>query len=246
MIQHKERRAQQEPETCTWVTREDGVRNFLAPHRQPDDTSNRFVCIHGIPGAGKTVLASYVIEIAAANCKAHGYAYYYCLYSREQDETIPFLKWILRQLCWQTDKMVPSKIKEADDKSDGISKEDLLDCLEQVSSHYENGVYIVIDAVDESKPRDNLVKVLTEIGTADRFWKVSLLFTCREENDIMMPINRLGKSCTRISMSNPNVREDVKRYVHNQLIAVHAFSKYFDAAVLAEVENQLTQKAKGM
>jgi hypothetical protein len=99
--------------------------------------------------------------------------------------------------------------------------EDLLDCLAKVSLLYDNGVYIIIDAVDESQRRENLVKVLSQIGTEERFWKVSLMFTSREENEIIEPIRQLGEKCALVSMGNTSVREDIKRYIHNQLLTLH-------------------------
>ncbi|KAJ8130544.1 hypothetical protein O1611_g3085 [Lasiodiplodia mahajangana] len=242
---HKNRMAQQEAGTCEWVSREEHFTNWLRPHNTSSNPS-RFICIYGIPGAGKTVLASSLIQTAARNCQSRGYAYYYCLYSRKQDETVPFLMWVLRQLCKQQHDTVPTKVKEADASEDGLSIPDLLDCLYQVSLTYENGVYIIVDAVDESKPRENLRKVLTEIGTDERFWKVSLLFTSREEDEIMRPIRELGSSCVCISMSNINVREDIKRYVHTQLTRADFFVRWEDPAFLEDVENTLTHKAKGM
>ncbi|KAI1131556.1 hypothetical protein F5Y10DRAFT_275455 [Nemania abortiva] len=242
---HKNRKAQQEAETCEWVSREERFMDWLKPHNTPTNRS-RFICIHGIPGAGKTVLASSLVETAAVNCSSRGYAYYYCLYSRKQDETVPFLKWVLRQLCKQQDNTVPTKLKDAYDREEGLSIQDLLDCLQQVSLTYENGVYIIVDAVDESKPRENILKVLSQIGTEERFWKVSLLFTSREESEIMAPIHELGNSCACISMSNKNVRDDIKRYVHAQLTQGGFLFKWDDDAFLEEVETTLTQKAKGM
>ncbi|KAI0104204.1 hypothetical protein GGR51DRAFT_572851 [Nemania sp. FL0031] len=242
---HKERKAQQEAQTCEWVSRNEHFINWLQPHDASRNPS-RFICIHGIPGAGKTVLASSLVETAAANCNSHGYAYYYCLYSRKQDETVPFLKWVLRQLCKQQHNTVPTKLKDAESRGEDLSVKELLDCLYQISLTYENGVYIIVDAVDESKPRENLLEVLTQIGTEDRFWKVSLLFTSREEEEIMMPIRDLGQSCVCISMSNRNVREDIKHYVHAQLTKIDFFARWEDSAFLEEVETTLTQKAKGM
>ena len=240
---HSDRMRQQEPETCTWVLREEYFRVWL------DTVAGsrcRFLCIHGIPGAGKTVLASSIIEKVAMKCRSRGYSYYYCLYSRNQDETMPFLKWVLRMLCRQAQNMVPRILEDAYENEAAPSVDDLLQCLEEVSQQYENGVYIIVDAADESIPRDNLVKVLSCIGTNQRFQKVSLLMTSREENEIMEPIRQLGGACALISMSNKNVREDLRRYVHKRLINIPEFGNLENAKFLEEVERTLTLKANGM
>ncbi|TGJ80343.1 hypothetical protein E0Z10_g8423 [Xylaria hypoxylon] len=246
---HRDRRAQQEPKTCEWVSREKDFRSWLnEPHNPPGTprTGPRFICIHGIPGAGKTVLASSIAETTAIKCKAHGYAYYYCLYSRKQDETVPFLRWVLRQLCKQKQNMVLPEFEEAYEREEALSVDDLLNCLEKVSLIYENGVHIIVDAVDESNPRENIITVLSRIGTEERFGKVSLLVTSREESDIMEPIRQLRTSCACISMSNKNVQNDLRRYVHEQLTKMPVFARWEGDSFLEEVEYTLTQKANGM
>lgn len=61
-----------------------------------------FLWIHGTPGAGKSVLASFLNE----ELKRHGAssadiatAYYYCFYGHNQDESEHLLRWLLSQLC---------------------------------------------------------------------------------------------------------------------------------------------------
>src|SRR6185437_8727424 len=69
-----------------------------------DADSNKFLWIHGIPGAGKTILASFIIEQLKQHCNDAtevGYSYYYCHNFNNQDEAGPFLKWIVGQLCRQ-------------------------------------------------------------------------------------------------------------------------------------------------
>ncbi|KAI1359563.1 hypothetical protein F5Y08DRAFT_349542 [Xylaria arbuscula] len=242
---HSNRKQQQEPETCNWVMREEAFIRSLRSFSSHRDHC-RFICIHGIPGAGKTVLASSIIEKVADDCNSHGYAFYYCLYSRKRDETVPFLKWVLRQLCTQAKSLVPRKLLAAYEAEGTLSIEDLLDCLEEVSLSYRNGVYIVVDAVDESHPRENLIQVLPRIGTEERFINISLLLTSREENEVMGTIHELGAACSLISMSNKNVREDLKRYVHEQLTKIARFNRWQNDRFLGEVESTLTDKANGM
>ncbi|KAI0975983.1 hypothetical protein F4678DRAFT_209602 [Xylaria arbuscula] len=242
---HADRKSQQEPETCNWIRRDASFTNWLEPHTALDARC-RFIWVHGIPGAGKTVLASSIVEKTALNCNSKGYAYYYCLYSRDRDETVPCLKWVLRQLCKQNDHTVPRKLSNAYEREDALSIGDLLDCLEEVSLSYRNGVYIIVDAVDESRPRESLLSVLSRIGTDRRFWKVSLLFTSRVENEILEPITRLKAGCAQISMSNMSVRADLRHYVHERLSRIPAFMRWENDPFLGEIERTLTQKANGM
>lgn len=79
---------------------------------------SRCLWVHGIPGAGKTVLASHLIEKINQldTCDAEGdmpvaTVYYYCYHARDQDETAPFLRWIISQLC-RNSKKVPGKVHQ--------------------------------------------------------------------------------------------------------------------------------------
>src|SRR6266536_4322083 len=65
---------------------------------------NRFLWLHGIPGAGKTVLLSFVVENIKRGCKdtapdGTGWEYNYCYFGRDQDETPHLLRWVINQLC---------------------------------------------------------------------------------------------------------------------------------------------------
>ncbi|KAI5926357.1 hypothetical protein F4810DRAFT_532194 [Camillea tinctor] len=239
---HADKRELQEPNTCSWMTREDAWKQWLNRQALPNK-SRRFIWIHGIPGAGKTVLASYLIEQAASACQARGYAYYYCLHSRNQDETIPMLKWVVTSLSKRAG-LIPTKIQEAYKSESVLSILDLLDCLEEIS-HQFNQVYIIVDAVDESQPRDVLLKTLSEIGTSERFCNVSLLFTSREENDIAETIKDLRGNCSEISMSNINVRDDIKSFVRAELKRDRAWRRW-DPGFLNDIEDRLVQEARGM
>lgn len=69
----------------------------------------------------------------------------------------------------------------------------LLECLLSVTKRFGKRVYIVVDAVDESKiPRMEFLETLTTIGTDTTFQHVSLLMASRNEPDIQGFISRLA------------------------------------------------------
>ncbi|KAK3371102.1 hypothetical protein B0T24DRAFT_650215 [Lasiosphaeria ovina] len=84
-----------EEKTGDWVFETPEWNNWI-------DCRKRTLWIHGIPGAGKTVLASYVIERTRSICETKGKQtrciYYYCYHGRHQDEATPFLRWLVSQL----------------------------------------------------------------------------------------------------------------------------------------------------
>jgi hypothetical protein len=66
--------------------------------------------LHGILGAGKTILASWLTEQVEDHCEHStevnapcASTYYYCYFGHHQDEAVPFLRWIIVQLSRQAE-----------------------------------------------------------------------------------------------------------------------------------------------
>ncbi|KAI1317488.1 hypothetical protein F5Y16DRAFT_406622 [Xylariaceae sp. FL0255] len=239
----------QEPRTCQWLPKEDEFKEWLeqAPF---SFTPRKSIWINGIPGAGKTVLASFAVEEVRKHCHSVGYSYYYCLHSRNQEETVPFLKWTLRQLCFQMKSYVPQHVQKSFKAQHPLSLEDLMRDLSEVSEQYlkeqpPRRVYIIVDAVDESRERTNLVNTLIKIGTSDLFRNVSLLFTSRCEPDIQASMSTVEKHFPQISMSNSNVREDIRRYIKTSM-AKHPNWRFWGDDFQKEIEAKVAVESKGM
>jgi hypothetical protein len=101
-------------------------------------------------------------------------------------------------------------------------------------------VYLVVDAVDESRPRDKLLLLLEALVTDPRFCKIRLITTSRMYHDIESALIRLSSP---ISMSNEEVDKDIRTFVTSKLdkklIGVRAAHK-------SSVSDALVHKAKGM
>ncbi len=190
---HLEKHDLLEDETCDWMTSSDIWKAWIEGGSVSDGGYRRFLWIHGIPGAGKTILASFLIDSTALVCQARGYSYYYCSHQRGQDETRPFLQWVLADLCNQSNRFIPPELHSLHEQHrgnvHGVATDSLLRCLLAVTRRFGRQVYIIVDAVDESvKPRNHFLRVLTTIGTDPDFEHVSLLMTSRDEVDIRAAI----------------------------------------------------------
>jgi AAA domain len=230
---------QYEPKTGDWMLRSPEWRNWI-------HCKKRCLWIHGIPGAGKTVLASYLIEGIERHCntlseKHCAHIYYYCYFGHNQDEAAPFLRWIINRLCRQTDK-VPTRLHDMFKQGGTPSFIDLMDTLELILATSFDTVYITIDAIDESMPRADLLKVLRDLATDARFAKIQLLATSRQYLDIERVMEEIS---VEVSMSNLLVDEDIRTYVRSQLHTLPKFKKW-PPNLLIEGENALMLKAKGM
>jgi hypothetical protein len=217
-----------------------------------------FLWIHGIPGAGKTVLASFLVEQVQFACNDtdfitrqqksyQGYnrspvvcVYYYCYFARNQEEAAPFLRWLVSQLCRRAD-LIPSEIHHLFQLSLAPTILQLLEALEHILKEFE-AVFVLVDAADESQSRLDLLKVLRDLATDHRFNRVRLLATSREYYDIQSYFSDISMS---VSMRNPLLEDDIRRYVHSALASNRKFHNW-SPSLLTEVENALAIGAKGM
>jgi NACHT domain len=206
------------------------------------DGTNRFLWIHGIPGAGKTILASFLIEQAKARCShnRHAVIYYYCYFANNQDEANPLLKWFIGQLCRKS-KAIPREIMDLYHNNHEPTLTQLLQALDCILQEFDS-IYILIDAVDESLPRDNLIRVIRDLVTDQRFSKIRVLATSREYIDIETTFSPISIS---VSMSNDLVTEDIGVYVSSTLRSNPKFVNW-QQDLLLEVEETLSKGAKGM
>ena len=204
----------------------------------------RFLWIHGIPGAGKTILMSYLIEQIKERCEMltekHACIYYYCYHAHNQDETKPLLQWILCQLCRRAE-YIPKLLRRWFNNGEKPDIVDMLKAVEAVLERYEV-VYLMIDALDESKEQENLLRVLQDIATEPEFEKLHVIVSSREIIDIERILVRFS---TPISMNNEFVREDIKTLVHSMLQSRTQFQRWPNQ-LLEEVEDALSEGASGM
>ncbi|KAK4200786.1 hypothetical protein QBC40DRAFT_279442 [Triangularia verruculosa] len=204
--------------------------------------------IYGIPGAGKTVLASYLIEtikartVAQKNTDLEGLAYHYCYHGRlgsSQDERPKLLAAVINQLCRQI-QYIPEKLKFAR-ASGACTLADLMEILQDLAKRFKR-INVIIDAVDEAGERQLLLFFLYMLITHPQLSVVHILATSRDEVDIRRALEPIALT---LCMSNEIVDEDIRRYVRRTL---HSDAKFltWPGPLLDEIEDGLVKGAKGM
>ena len=227
-----------EPGTGDWFLRTPDWTDWL-------EAKNRCLWIHGIPGAGKTVLIYHLIEHIKNLCKQSTrqeatYVYYYCYFARNQDEANPFLKWLIGQVC-RVAEYVPAILNGLYKHGGEPSLADLMEALASILVRLEL-VYVIVDALDESNPREEFLVVLQSFVAEARFKKLRILISSREYIDIERIMIGISLS---VSMNNPYVEMDIRRRVQSILQSWPQFRKW-PRDLLDEVEQTVVKGAEGM
>lgn len=118
---------------------------------------------------------------------------------------------------------------------------DLFYVLERILQAFDC-VYIILDAIDESTPRADLLRVVQDVLTDPRFGKIQVLATSRDYIDIRESMKDISAP---ISMANPLLDEDIRLFVQARL-RTHPKLRLWPASVRDEAVEALSTKAKGM
>lgn len=203
-----------------------------------------FLWLYGIPGSGKTILASFVVEDVKEICKStalNGWAYYYFYFRREKDEVPHFLCWVINQLCRQS-KYIPPEVQELHHHGDQPGTSSLLIALSAVLKGFQQ-VYLILDALDESTNRPQLLDILIKLSSDANFAKIQILATSRKEQDIERALRGIS---TVISLNqNQQVDDDIRFYIQNRLREDRKLSRWPEA-LRSEIEVALVKGAMGM
>lgn len=206
------------------------------------ERKDRCVWIHGIPGAGKTVLMAYLEQLAEKHVgsKKHASTYYYCYFGHNQDEAPAFLRWNVYSLCERAG-VVPATVYKIYKRGTEPSLAELMDALEAILNEFDV-VYVFIDALDESSPREGLLEVIRNLVLDPKFDKLQIVASSREYFDIERAMQNISLC---VSMSNLSVERDIRRVVHSMLHSNPKFRRWSDN-LLDEVEDAIAMGAKGM
>ena len=231
--------------TGTWIT-------SLADFERWKNAPNSLIWLHGIPGCGKTILSSTVIEHLKMLSKTKpdvAVAYFYFNFDQSaKQNAINMLSCIAAQLCLKM-VIIPGSLKAFYEQyrsgQDRANIRDLTNVLKDLSVSSElQDIFIVLDALDEC-PKFEARAELLELLLTIKGWaasKVHILVTSRKEPDIedtLLPI----VGTPPIPIQGLNVASDIELYIKAQLAT--RFNR-LSADLKAEIEDTLVKGADGM
>ena len=169
------------------------------------DTGNQTLFCPGIPGAGKTILTSIVIDELTtrfSNDPEIGIAYIYCHFRRQDEQKInDLLASLLKQLAG-CQPSLPTSVKDLYDrhttKRSRPSLDEIIGALQSVAATYSR-VFILVDALDECQIAD---------GCRQRF--LSGLF------------NLHAKCGANVFVTSRSISSIEKEFAENIMLEIHA------------------------
>jgi hypothetical protein len=222
-----------EPGTGEWLISSHEFSYWLLPGRS--------LWLHGIPGAGKTILCSTIIEAVTSRRPTDvPCVYFYFDFSNAQKQpVINMLSSLLAQLSAST---VPPEVKQLYQHCHKGTQEatiaQLTDTLIAIADH-GNGMYIIVDALDESSDWKALLKVVETVLQS----KINLLVTSRKEHNIEMVLSNSVDFA--VAIQDERVNADVCVHVKQCLRHDPDLSKW-DHDLKLEIVTSLTAGAQGM
>lgn len=201
----------------------------------------------GIPGAGKTILTSIVVDHLYSKVHSDpktGIAYIYCNYQRQDEQKLDsLLASILKQLA-ESQPLLPKSVRDLYDRHKNSktrpSCDELLSSLQSVMATYSR-VFLVVDALDECQVADGCrTRFLSELFKLQTKSRINILATSRDSLEISKHFKDNGATLEiRASTS------DVARYLEGQMPYLPSFVQR-DPTLQKEITECISEAVDGM
>lgn len=210
------------------------------------DTDKQTLLCLGIPGAGKTILTSIVVEFLCKRFQddlSVGIAYLYCDFRRQDEQKAEdLLASLLKQLT-QGLPSLPDTVKSLYDrhtvKGTRPSLDEISKSLQSVAVLYSR-VFIIVDALDECRASDgSRARFLAEAFNLQAKCRANLFATSRLIPEITEKFDR------SISLEIRASAEDVRRYVHSHISRLPSFVGY-NPELQEDIETEIINPADGV
>ena len=210
------------------------------------ETDKQTLLCLGIPGAGKTILTSFVVDILHTQFRGDlsvGIAYLYCDFRRQdQQEAEDLLASLLKQLT-QGLPFLPDTVKSLynrhNDKRTRPSFDEISRSLQSVATLYSK-VFIIVDALDECRASNGCrARFLTEVFKLQAKCRANLFATSRFIPEIVKKFD--GSTSLEIRASV----QDVQRYVHNRIADLPSFVER-NPKLQEDIKTEIVKAADGM
>lgn len=228
--------------TCTWIRHKP---SFISWSESETDGENNFLWIYAIPGAGKTVLASYLIDTLSETKESELLKPLYFFFKNndaQKNTALAAARALVHQVlqfgnlaCRTVTLDDISSHMASSGQSRALSFRSLWNLFCKACSRYPS-LIIIIDALDECSDVSFVIKGLFELL---KVAKVKIAVTSRHEPEPRKQLNSLP--C--IEAGPEEVCDDIRAFVN---FSVHTSTKLSNTLVRGRVMRILNSRNKGM
>ncbi|KAK0450536.1 uncharacterized protein EV420DRAFT_1705069 [Desarmillaria tabescens] len=238
-------RERRQLETCEWLREHD---QFVLWY-----SSGSFLWLNGIPGNGKTILASFVIDHLREKVTS-GEEIVLFAFADFQDvrstDVVVLLRTLLARIleCYKPENFVKdfgelemSMHQHHTDPPKSVSY--LIQLLRKVSAPWKR-VFIVLDALDECAPenRREYIAAIRELASARS--NFSIFVTSRGEQDILDVLSHVPTISLRDETQR--VQDDIQRFIEDRMNTSYLPLARVREPVRTRITSTLLEKSKGM
>jgi Cdc6-like AAA superfamily ATPase len=215
---------------------------------------NSFLWLHGIPGCGKTILSSTIIEDLKRTLPRQPLLYFYFDFNDMAKQTLEsMVRSLISQLyceyedTWEQLDSLFSSCKNGHERpACELLCKALLQMIEQVKE-----VWIVLDALDECNsrkegPTEGLLSWIRNLINSEQR-NVHLLVTSRPEHNIMSRVSKFAYKDDVVPVQSNLITDDIRAYVRTRVRQDEGLKRWqSQPKVQNEIETRLMEKANGM
>ncbi|KFY18128.1 hypothetical protein V492_00128 [Pseudogymnoascus sp. VKM F-4246] len=209
-------------------------------------TDQQVLFCPGIPGAGKTILTSIMVDYLYANFPKDtniGIAYLYCNYRRQDEQTAEgLLASLLRQIAqglYPLPESVKSLYDSHNEKRTRPTFNELSSALQSVAALYSR-CFIVVDALDECQASDGCrTRLLTEIFALQKKFGANIFSTSRS----IPEISEHFKNNLRLEIRASD--HDVRRYLDGHMSQLPKCVQR-SSELQSEIKTEIVKAVNGM
>jgi len=216
---------------------------------------NSFLWLYGIPGCGKTILSSAIIEDLERNAsQSQTILYFYFDFNDTSKQSFEsMIRSLIGQLYYKrkdTQKQLDSLFCSCENGSRQPTTELL--CTSFLGMILQVGeVWIVLDALGECRTRkgtltEGLLSWIKDV-VSSKVTNISLLVTSRQEHDIESAISEWAHNEDTISIQSDLVTDDIRAYVRTRVREDDGLKRWRSKRdIQEEIETKLMEKTDGM
>ncbi|KAL2802448.1 hypothetical protein BJX63DRAFT_437864 [Aspergillus granulosus] len=245
-INHKNALQQRHEGSGTWFIKSEQFINWKTQRKS-------FLWLYGIPGCGKTILSSTIIQYLASTPSSPLLYFYFGFNDTSKQTLESMVRSFIAQLYFKredTRHCLDSLFTSCETER----RQPTLDVLCQVFLHMlvqVSEAWVVLDALDECCTRngpstEGILSWIRDLLNSDQR-NVHLLVTSRPEQDIQAEFDEWTGSENRVVIQSNLIADDISVYIQTRVKEDKGLMRWHSRRdVQEEIETTLTEKADGM